>query len=72
RFIPLIRSLISIPAGMAKMKIGLFLLFTTIGSLIWNTVLIYFGALVGSNWEIIVYYMSIYSKIAYVLIFLII
>lgn len=71
RFIPLIRSLISIPAGMAKMKIGLFLLFTTIGSLIWNTVLIYFGALVGSNWEKIVYYMSIYSKIAYVLIFLI-
>ena len=72
RFIPLIRSLISIPAGMSKMRIGLFLLFTTFGSLIWNTVLIYFGALVGSNWKVIVYYMSIYSKIAYFLVFLII
>ncbi|MCA9766512.1 MAG: DedA family protein [Carnobacterium sp.] len=70
RFIPLIRSLISIPAGMSKMKISLFLLFTTLGSLIWNTVLIYFGALVGSNWTVIVYYMSIYSKVAYFIIFL--
>ncbi|WP_034552592.1 DedA family protein [Carnobacterium funditum] len=72
RFIPLIRSLISIPAGMAKMKIGLFLFFTTVGSFIWNTILIYFGALVGSNWKVIVYYMSIYSKIAYVIIFIVI
>lgn len=72
RFIPLIRSLISIPAGMSKMRISLFLLLTTFGSLIWNTVLIYFGALVGSNWTIIVYYMSVYSKIAYVLISLVV
>lgn len=72
RFVPLIRSLISIPAGLAKMRIGLFLLFTTLGSLIWNTVLIYFGSLVGSNWTVIVYYMSIYSKIAYLIMFILI
>lgn len=71
RFIPLIRSLISIPAGMSKMRISTFLLFTTFGSLIWNTVLIYLGAILGSNWELIVYYMSIYSKLAYFFIFLV-
>lgn len=68
RFVPLIRSLISLPAGMANMNFGLFLLFTTIGTLIWNTVLIYLGAAVGSQWETIVHYMDIYSNIAYVII----
>lgn len=68
RFVPLIRSLISLPAGMANMNFGLFLLFTTIGTLIWNTVLIYLGAAVGSQWESIVHYMDIYSNIAYVII----
>jgi membrane protein DedA with SNARE-associated domain len=71
RFIPLVRSLISIPAGMSKMRIGLFLLLTTFGSFIWNTVLIYLGALVGSNWTVIIYYMSIYSKMVYFIIFLV-
>ena len=68
RFVPLIRSLISLPAGMANMNFGLFLLFTTIGTVIWNTVLIYLGAAVGSQWETIVPYMDIYSNIAYVII----
>lgn len=67
RFVPLIRSLISLPAGMANMNFGLFLLFTTIGTFIWNTVLIYLGAAVGSQWETIVHYMDIYSNIAYVI-----
>ncbi|HEX5350446.1 MAG TPA: DedA family protein [Trichococcus sp.] len=67
RFVPLIRSLISLPAGMANMNFGLFLLFTTVGTVIWNTVLIYLGAAVGSQWETIVHYMDIYSNIAYVI-----
>ena len=67
RFVPLIRSLISLPAGMANMNFGLFLLFTTIGTVIWNTVLIYLGAAVGSQWETIVHYMDIYSNVAYVI-----
>jgi membrane protein DedA with SNARE-associated domain len=68
RFVPLIRSLISLPAGMSNMNFGLFIFFTTIGSLIWNTVLIYLGAAVGSQWEVIVHYMDIYSTIAYAVI----
>lgn len=68
RMIPLIRSLISIPAGMSKMKFGLFLLFTTIGTLIWNIILVSVGAAVGGSWEKIVEFMDVYSNIAYALI----
>ncbi|MFC0272752.1 DedA family protein [Metabacillus herbersteinensis] len=68
RMIPLIRSLISIPAGMSNMKFSLFLLFTTVGTLIWNIVLVSLGAAVGGSWEDIVHFMDIYSTIAYALI----
>lgn len=68
RLIPLVRSLISIPAGMSNMKFGLFLLFTTLGTLIWNTVLVSVGAAVGDNWDEIVGYMDIYSNIVYTII----
>lgn len=43
RFIPIVRSLISIPAGMAKMPMTSFLLLTTLGSLLWNILLILLG-----------------------------
>lgn len=68
RMIPLIRSLISIPAGMSNMKFGMFLLFTTIGTLIWNIILVCVGAAVGDSWEKIVAFMDVYSNIAYAVI----
>ena len=68
RLVPLIRSLISIPAGMSNMNFPLFILLTTLGSLLWNGILVSVGVAVGDNWESIVYYMDIYSNIAYVLI----
>ncbi|WP_200411197.1 DedA family protein [Virgibacillus salexigens] len=70
RFVPLIRSLISIPAGMSNMNVGLFLLFTTIGTLIWNIILVYLGASVGDSWEVIVEYMKIYARLIYAILFL--
>jgi len=51
RLIPIIRSIISIPAGAERMPMGQFLLFTTIGSAIWGGVLTYAGFLLGENWE---------------------
>lgn len=72
RFVPIIRSLISIPAGMAKMNLGLFLPLTILGTLIWNIVLVYLGASVGASWEIIVQYMEIYSKFIYVILCLLV
>lgn len=68
RFVPLIRSLISIPAGMSNMNFFLFLILTTVGTFIWNIVLINLGASVGDSWDTIVEYMDIYSNIAYVVI----
>lgn len=68
RFIPLIRSLISIPAGMSRMSMLKFLVLTTIGTFIWNTVLVNLGASVGENWEDIVAVMDVYSNIAYAVI----
>lgn len=67
RLIPLIRSLISIPAGSSGMNFTTFLLLTTVGSLIWNTALVYVGAAVGASWDTIVHYMDIYSNFVYLL-----
>ncbi len=64
RFIPIIRSLISIPAGMTKMKMGVFLILTTLGTLIWNTALVLLGVAFGASWDKVVKYMDSYSKIA--------
>ncbi|QCT01325.1 SNARE associated golgi family protein [Paenibacillus algicola] len=68
RMVPLIRSLISIPAGMSNMKFGMFLLFTTLGTLIWNIILVMLGSVLGDAWEDIVAFMDVYSYIAYGLI----
>lgn len=43
RFIPVIRQLISIPAGLSRMNLGAFCLFTTIGALAWNCILALLG-----------------------------
>ncbi|MBO0961396.1 DedA family protein [Neobacillus sp. MM2021_6] len=67
RLIPLIRSLISIPAGMARMNMGTFLLFTTMGTFIWNTILVNVGAAVGASWDDITRYMDVYSNVVYLI-----
>lgn len=71
RFIPLIRSLISIPAGMSEMSMVKFLLYTLFGSLIWNTVLIIVGSVVGENWTKIVGILDTYSHIVVIILFII-
>ena len=51
RCIPLMRSLISIPAGFRRMSLLPFTLYTLIGSLVWNVVLIGAGYLLGERWH---------------------
>ncbi|MEK3785912.1 MULTISPECIES: DedA family protein [Paenibacillus] len=65
RMIPLIRSLISIPAGMSGMNFWVFLFFTTIGTLIWNVILVSIGAALGDRWEDILAFMDVYSNVTY-------
>lgn len=70
RFIPVVRSLISIPAGMSGMEWGRFLLYTAAGSVLWNTVLVSLGSAVGGSWESIARCFGKYTDIA-VLIFIV-
>ena len=64
RCVPIIRSLISIPAGMAGMKMSGFLLDTVIGSLVWNILLVSAGAALGASWEKICEWIQMYSGAA--------
>jgi len=51
RVVPGVRSLISIPAGVSMMDIRIFLLYTTLGSAVWTTMLAFAGRLLGRNYE---------------------
>ena len=71
RFIPIVRSLISIPAGMSEMPMQKFLIYTILGSLIWNTVLIVVGSIVGDKWETIVGYLDNFSNVILIILVII-
>ena len=71
RFIPIVRSLISIPAGMSEMPMLKFLIYTIVGSAIWNTVLIIAGNMVGENWVNILNIFEQYSHITLIVLILI-
>jgi len=61
RLLPIVRSLISIPAGIEAMPIGKFVVFTAIGSALWNAALIGAGWALGTQWdkvEIVVGYLQ--------------
>lgn len=68
RCVPLIRSLISIPAGFRRMPLGAFTLFTLIGSLVWNTVLITAGYLLAEQWEKVLEYTEPFQTLVLALI----
>lgn len=61
RCVPVLRSLISIPAGMMKMSLFTFTLYTAAGSLIWNVLLVSLGAWAGDSWGTISGYIAMYS-----------
>lgn len=63
RFVPIVRSLISIPAGMSKMPLLPFFVYTAAGSVIWNTVLVSVGSIVGENWGKVAHTMDMYSNL---------
>jgi membrane protein DedA with SNARE-associated domain len=59
RVVPIVRSLISIPAGLRKMPMATFILYTALGSMVWNAVLIGAGWLLGDNWEEVEQYVGV-------------
>lgn len=66
RMVPIFRSLISIPAGMRNMSIIKFLLLTTAGSTVWNTILIVAGFYLGENWSLVETYAGYFQTLVIV------
>jgi hypothetical protein len=66
RMVPLVRSMISVPAGVERMSIPLFLALTAAGSLIWNSIFVVAGYLLGENWHVVESYAGILSKVVLV------
>lgn len=72
RFIPIIRSLISIPAGINGMKLSTFIFYTLLGTIIWNTVLTVLGSVLGENWTKIADIIDVYGNITLIIIFIVV
>ncbi|MCL4392904.1 DedA family protein [Patescibacteria group bacterium] len=58
RILPIVRTFISLPAGILKMDFKKFIIFTTLGSLIWTTILAFLGLYFGVHWIIISKYVN--------------
>ncbi len=67
RMVPLFRSLISVPAGVERMPVPVFVMLTTLGSLVWNSVLVLAGYWLGDRWETVETYVGLLSKAVLVL-----
>ena len=63
RMIPIFRSLISVPAGVSRMPVAAFLLYTALGSLIWNSALVLAGFYLGENWDLVEAYVGVLTKV---------
>ena len=63
RMIPIFRSLISLPAGVDRMPVPKFVLLTTAGSLVWNTIFVAAGYLLGESWHLVEEYAGVLQKI---------
>jgi len=69
RLLPVVRTFISLPAGIARMNFGRFLLYTALGSFPWSLALVFAGKELGDNWEQV---RTILSKFDYLILALVI
>ncbi len=68
RMVPIVRSLISIPAGIASMNFGKFSFYTVLGTALWSFVLSFGGRLLGEQWPLIAEFVNTYQNIVIVLV----
>jgi membrane protein DedA with SNARE-associated domain len=66
RMIPLFRSFVSIPAGVERMPLAIFLAFTALGSLIWNFIFVMAGYQLGENRQVVEDYAGVYQRVVLV------
>lgn len=67
RLIPIVRTLISFPAGVAKMNFLKFSTYTILGTLLWNILLVYTGYLLGDHWDTVGTWVAQYEKVILVI-----
>jgi len=68
RMVPIVRSLISIPAGIASMNFAKFSFYTILGTALWSFVLSFGGRLLGEQWPLIADYINTYQNVVLVLV----
>jgi membrane protein DedA with SNARE-associated domain len=72
RAMPLVHGIISIPAGIVRMNIGLFVFFIALGSATWITPFVLLGYWLGHNWDQVLHVLDVYETIWYLLLALIV
>lgn len=68
RLIPLVHAVVSIPAGVVRMRLVPFVIYTALGSALWIAPLALFGMWLGSQWERLLYWLNVYTNVWYFLI----
>jgi membrane protein DedA with SNARE-associated domain len=68
RLLPAIRTYVSLPAGVAKMNLKKFVVFTLVGSIIWNTALTYIGIKLGEEWNSIRKYSDYFDVVVVIVV----
>lgn len=63
RMVPIVRSLISIPAGVAGMNLPKFSIYTILGTALWSFILSYAGRLLGEQWPVITDFINTYQNV---------
>lgn len=63
RMVPVLRSLISIPGGLVRMNLAVFVLYTALGSVIWNLLLSGVGAVLGAAWPAVSRWVNLYQDV---------
>ena len=72
RMVPIVRSLISIPAGIASMNLAKFSIYTILGTALWSFILSFAGRLLGEQWPVITDFINTYQNIVLVVGFLVV
>lgn len=70
RLIPVVRHLISVPAGIGRMHLRKFCLYTVLGATLWNGFLAYCGYLLGQNWGLVRHYSETFTVLTAAILFL--
>ncbi len=72
RFLPGVRTLISLPAGIARMRLSAFLIYTVLGTFAWNVLLVGAGVVLGRNWERILAVIDRYETFFWIVVVLVV